>query len=271
MTERKTCGRARTIKMIIGMGLAASAAILGACGGEDGLPSVGAPQGEALLPDLTPAPPLDVRTTTSGNVLLIRFSSTLINVGEGDFVLRATREFGEWAVEQEVQYSEDGGELSPTEAAMVWGGDGHEHWHVQRVVSYHLVPLDASGNVIDDDLSLVDSKIGFCFFDHQVHNDSGPDEPVFSVHACGNQDDNELRIGMSVGWADSYSFTLPGQSIAITTVPDGDYRLLAEVDAAGWFRDANLDNNLTWVDLELSTGDDDLRVARIIGVGPEPG
>ena len=257
------------------MRLIAFTLVVAGCGG--GLPSVGAPEGQPLLPDLTPVPPVDVRTTFKDGSTVLRFSSTLVNVGEGDFVLRATRQStvlerlsAQWVVEQEVEYSINGGELIPTDAAMVWGGDGHDHWHIERVASYRLVPLDDNGDPVDDKSNMVDSKVGFCFFDHSLHNDSGPEEAVFSVHACGDLDDREIRMGMSPGWADMYPFTLPGQSINIDGLPDGNYRLWAEADAAQWFDEVSRDNNLTWVDLEISTRDDGLRRARLIGVGPEP-
>lgn len=251
--------------------LVALVLLLGACG-EDGLPAVGAPEGQPVMPDLVPVPPVDVRTTTTeGGSTLMRFSSTLANIGAGEFLLRASRDEGEWEVEQEITYSESGGELSPTEATVIWGGDGHEHWHIERVASYRLVPLSAEGEPVEDGSNLVDSKIGFCFFDHSAYLETGPEEEVHSVHACGHVDDTQLRMGMSSGWADVYPFTLPGQSINIDEVPDGAYRLWAEADAAGWFREADRSNNITWVDIELSTAEDGRRRALVVEVGPEPG
>ena len=45
-------------------------------------------------------------------------------------------------------------------------------------------------------------------------------------YTCGNQ-------GITAGWADLYSKFLSGQWVDITGVPDGDYILHVEVNAAG--------------------------------------
>jgi hypothetical protein len=246
----------------------ALALIVSACGG---FPTVDNPVGEPLLPDLVPEPPVDLRVTVEDGTTTVRFSSTLVNVGEGDFVLRANRDlFNEWSVEQELWYSESGGELISTEADMAWGGDGHDHWHVRRVASYRLVPLDEDGTPIEDGLFRIDSKIGFCFYDHTAQPGFDQGKAVYDVHECGDEDDEDIRMGLSPGWADIYDFTLPGQSVDITVLPDGNYRLWAEVDPKSWFTEETRDNNVTWIDFELFT-QDGRRFARLTEVGPEPG
>lgn len=248
--------------------LIAAMALLAACGG--GIPEVGDPAGVEVMPDLAPEPPVDLRTRTEGDRLTVRFSSTLVNVGQGDFILRGTRTFDEWAVEQEISYSEGGGELRPTSAIMVWGGDGHEHWHIERVATYTLYRLDDSGEVVDDDIALPDAKVGFCFYDHTRSFEDGPAEAVYSHEDCGDQEDNEIRMAMSVGWSDIYDFDLPGQSIEITDLEDGFYRVVGVADPQNWFEEADEENNMTWIDFELMT-QDDLRLASLIDVGPNPG
>lgn len=57
---------------------------------------------------------------------------------------------------------------------------------------------------------------------------------------------------MSPGWSDVYGFTLPGQEIDISDLPDGLYRFWAQADPDGWFTEASEDNNLTWSIIELS-------------------
>ena len=76
-------------------------------------------------------------------------------------------------------------------------------------------------------------------------------------------------MGLSPGWADVYGFNLPGQSVDITDLPDGGYRIWAEADAEGWFEESNKENNTTWIDFELTT-DGENRFARVTEVGPEP-
>jgi hypothetical protein len=77
-------------------------------------------------------------------------------------------------------------------------------------------------------------------------------------------------MGLSPGWGDVYDFTLPGQSVDISELPDGRYRLWAEADPQGWFREVTRENNVTWVDLELSTGADGVRTAMVVSTGAQP-
>jgi hypothetical protein len=56
-------------------------------------------------------------------------------------------------------------------------------------------------------------------------------------------------MGVSVGWKDDYYWRIPGQEIDITSLPNGKYRLLVEVDPRNYFRETNERNNVTWVDL----------------------
>ena len=74
--------------------------------------------------------------------------------------------------------------------------------------------------------------------------------------------DTAIGMGLSWGWMDIYGSDLPGQTIDVTDVPDGKYRLWVNVDTNRWFQETRRDNNVTWVDLEIVTkqgGDRDLR------------
>ena len=201
---------------------------------------------------------------------MLRFSSVLANIGDGDFLLRASRVSAEWKVEQVITHSEAGGDLRGIDAPLVWGGDGHEHWHIARVAHYWIVALDEAGVPVDDDQSRADTKVGFCFFDHLRELEYGPEDPVFSVHDCGDEDDDHIHMGMSPGWSDKYQWHLPGQQIDITDLEDGMYRLWAEADPNRAFHELTRDNNRTWVDFELTTLDDGRRGALALTTGPTP-
>ena len=118
-------------------------ALATACGGaSDAVKAPDPPVGKPRLPDIAPAPPLDPQLSRKGGRWLLRFSTLLVNVGDGDFLLRATRTAKGWEVDQDVQYSEAGAKVVRTPAAVVWGGDGHEHWHIRRVAIHRLLPLE---------------------------------------------------------------------------------------------------------------------------------
>ena len=76
-------------------------------------------------------------------------------------------------------------------------------------------------------------------------------------------------MGLSPGWNDTYTMTLPGQSIDVTNVPSGRYRLFTDIDPQGRFREASRRNNRTWIDIELRWTKDGL-AAPTVGAGPMP-
>lgn len=256
------------------LGIVALAMLSSACGGSQLLAAVDPPVGDPLLPDLVPAPPVEINVSHTDDGVVLRFSSVLVNVGDGDFILRGERNQLDpeaWLVQQEVNHSEAGALLVDVPAIMQWGGDGHEHWHVARVASYSFVPLDEDGNPEEFEESLIDSKIGFCFFDSDKELGlPGPEDPVWHHETCGHQDDLQFRMGLSPGWGDTYIWSLPGQSFDIRDIPDGRYRLWATADHRGWFTEETTSNNTTWIDLELDTLPEGFRSAEILDTGPTP-
>jgi hypothetical protein len=241
------------------------------CGGDERSLS-GPPVGEPVLPDLVPEPPDTLHTMRDNQgVWTMRFTSTIVNVGDGDFILHGDRTGDQWSVEQQIAYSHSGSELVPTEATMVFAGDGHDHWHVERVATYRLERADGSGVPIAGAEGRADTKVGFCFYDSHKKLDGGPGKAQFSRLSCGKQSDTQFRMGLSPSWGDVYDFTLPGQSVNITDLSDGRYRLWAETDPRAWFREVTRDNNVTWIDLELTTqGPEGTRLAKIVATGPRP-
>jgi hypothetical protein len=247
--------------------------LLSACGGSSSplsnpLKPPKPPVGHALLPDIAPAPPLDVHIKHKQGRWLISFSSILVNIGKGDLILRASRKDGVWHVVQDVPYSESGAKTVSVPAKLQWAGDGHHHWHIARVATNWLVPFDRNGTVKRTG-GYVDRKSGFCFYDVSPQLDSGPKKAVYPRGYCGKSvKDNEVAMGLSHGWADIYNYGLPGQSIDITKVPDGKYRLWAAADQTHWFREKRRDNDITWVDIRLSTGPKHNRTLHLIKTGP---
>ena len=76
-------------------------------------------------------------------------------------------------------------------------------------------------------------------------------------------------MGLSIGWEDVCALNIPGQSIDVTELPNGRYRLVA-CRRARWFREADTTNNKTWIDIELSTRDE-LRFSKVLATGPDHG
>ena len=228
------------------------------------------PSAHRCFRDLMPKPQFNVLTQKVGERWRLRFSTTIVNVGEGDFILRAVRNLrGGWKAEQDIPYSERGARRVRIPAQLAWGGDGHNHWHINRVAVVTLVPLTRDGDVEPGGKVFVDGKVGFCFYDFALELPRAVADRVYTARGCGKRDWMVVGMGLSPGWNDTYRFALRGQSIDVTEVPPGKYRLFTDIDPKGWFHEASTRNNRTWVDIELEWTPQGL-VAPKIGTGPTP-
>jgi hypothetical protein len=207
------------------------------------------------LPDLAMARLRHIVTDdTADGRRLLRFSAIIVNVGDGPFELRSQRRTrnSAWSSRQ-VIYNDAGGfrSVATPKVRLVFAGDGHDHWHVKDLERYRLVPLDDTTGV------RIGEKVGFCFFDNYEYDLWWPDAPldlVYGHRGCGTKRTVRLRTGLSVGWGDIYHRSLPGQSIDISALPTGSYRLWATADQANFFEESNDANNSTWADLWIDAG-----------------
>lgn len=248
---------------------AAALAGLTAGWGGDSAPSADPPVGSPRLPDLAAEPPRNLETRLVNGRWHIAFTTIILNVGAGDFLLRASREGDQWRVEQGIPYTEGGAEVVPVNARLAWGGDGHNHWHVERVASVRLGSTESRSLPEDGPRARIDSKAGFCFYDHTHELKRGPDKGVYSAYGCGMNDSQFVGMGLSTGWNDTYGSTLPGQTIDVSGLEDGTYRMWFLVDENGWFRESTEANNASWIDFKLFTKGDQ-RYALGLGKGPQP-
>ena len=220
-----------------------------------------------LLPDLGMARLTDLNaTTTSAGRTLLRFSTTIVNVGGERFELVADRpDTGSSFTARQRVYRSDGSSSDlPVAAQMVFAGDGHSHWHVRNLESYVLERLDNGVKVGTD------AKGGFCFLDTDPYRLALPGAPQtarYDGSGCGTQSALTLTMGLSVGWGDRYAWTLPDQYIDITGLTNGKYRLRATADAGGLFSETDEGNNQTWLDISLSQRRGGASV-KVLGVGP---
>lgn len=209
---------------------------------------------------------LYVATTTDGRELL-RFSAMVVNVGSGPFEIVASRldPALSFTVSQRISHSDGSTTDIPTDAELVYGGDGHDHWHVRDLENYELLRLDNGVKVGTG------AKSGFCFFDtdpYALSLPGAPSSPQYSHVTCGNRDSLDVSMGLSIGWGDEYPWNLPDQYIDITSVDNGKYRLRATADQGGLFTEASESNNVTWVDIRLSRRGGKTSV-KVLGYGPD--
>ena len=206
------------------------------------------------LPDLAMARlrSFSIENTTDGRRLL-RFSTVIVNIGAGPFEVHGTRASSTdpWTAEQQIYDDAGGFRLARVGATFVWGGDGHNHWHVKDLERFDLQRLSDGSNVG------ISPKSGFCFGDSYQYNlglPGAPQSKVYSGAGCAPKKPAalSLRMGVSVGWGDIYTWRLPDQYIDISSLPDGSYRLLAAADTSNQFFESNETNNSTWVNLSIS-------------------
>jgi len=226
------------------------------------------------LPEIGPAPrqPIEPNLATALSELIVGegdggtqrlfFTTTIGNVGDGALVLRADRRH-RWSADWRVTQIFDEADGPPTAAAtpgrLVWGGHGHDHWHLRFGYAQKLVSLDRRRQ-------RVLAKAGYCFFDQQALTAPKTDFK-FSKDTCDGSDRTSLQMGMSSGWSDPYQWTLPDQSLDVTGFPDGTYRLTATADPDGWIRESDERDNMAWKEIELTTSTSPPRV-RVLRSSP---
>jgi hypothetical protein len=202
---------------------------------------------------------ISLNQTADGRRLL-RFTTVIVNVGQGAFEVHGSRPAGAstMTVDQRVYDDQGGSRDRDTAASMYYSGDGHNHWHVRDLETYELVRRDNGRQVGTG------AKHGFCFYDNTPFRLSLPfasQSPVY--RGCGVAQDTDVVTGLSVGWGDRYGATIPDQYIDVTGLGTGHYRLNAIADAAGWFSESDDSDNTTWVDLWIGPHD-----VRIDAYGP---
>ena len=236
----------------------------------DNTPGAVVSRSEPMLPDLAMGPIEDIAVgVTDTGQQRLRFAATIVNIGEGQLILRAKRPWignEAWTVDQWVAERGGGYSVRPTTSSLVYGGDGHGHWHVRQVEVHQLETLD--GEILG---RLV--KQGFCFFDTDVYRaglEGAPERPHWSGRGCASSFDTRVQMGLSVGWGDKYPWHLLDERIDVTGVPDGTYRIRQIADPNHEIEESDESNNETWVDIEMTTLPDGLRETRVAQTGPLP-
>jgi hypothetical protein len=114
----------------------------------------------------------------------------------------------------------------------------HHHWHVLDFSRYKLLRVKSRRTVARS------TKIGFCIIDTDHAFGSLPGSPTDSHYPAGSGDCNADSIdGLSIGWADTYYYGLPGQELPVTGLPHGRYCLVSKADPNTLLRESNNSNN----------------------------
>jgi hypothetical protein len=123
----------------------------------------------------------------------------------------------------------------------------HGHFHFP-FTSYVLCAVNADGSVGAP--VAASTKNDYCINDSFIYNSSLPNAGTWpNLGSCN--DPTSLR-GLSIGGADEYDQTDPGQTIAIGNLADGNYWLRAMVDPDDYFAEGDKTNNETDIELAIA-------------------
>jgi hypothetical protein len=210
-----------------------------------------------LLPDVIVRPLTEIRIQKSAGVKLLRFASIIGNAGVGVVELKPDTA----ARSAENDCDGDGDPLNDRKAFQrIFGdadGDGvftrgvdallekrfagcsvfhveHDHWHFEEFARYQLVK-PKTGRVVASS-----EKVSFCVRDSIRFDATLPGSPAVFHYGTCTQDS---ITGLSIGWADYYGSTLPGQQLDIRGLPDGRYCLRNEADPADRLDESDDGNN----------------------------
>jgi Lysyl oxidase len=189
---------------------------------------VAAPAGGTPLPNLVELPPSSLEVQALGARDVLRFTSTVENLGDAPLVVVSTRAtaFGSFRSVQLL-----GARRLPVAVTLRYrSSGGHEHFHLVDFQRYEL--RTGGGRLIARD-----RKVGYCLGDRRP---VGGERPRFTG-SCGRGDPGALQVeqGLSPGFADPYASDLGGQSFDVTGLPPGEYVLVNRANPAALLRESS--------------------------------
>ena len=127
----------------------------------------------------------------------------------------------------------------------------HAHYHFP-LATFGLYGVNTDGSI--GAAVAVSPKNGFCLGDDLRLDASLPHSPVSRGYNGGTCTNPTAVRGISSGWGDHYDRADPGQSIDITSVPDGTYWFRSVADPDNNFLESDKANNTTDIKVNI-TGD----------------
>lgn len=202
--------------------------------------------GAGGLPDLVALPAYDVEATTDPErgMDLLAFSTTVWNGGDGPLVVEGFRRAGEPLMDA-YQYRYQRGRKVGRSLVGTFEYDqreGHDHWHFTDFAAHRLVELDGTEVASS-------GKEAFCLAPTDAIDLTLPSavwRPTLTglAGSCGVFGALWIRQILEVGWGDTYNQWVPGQTIDISSVPNGDYLLQVTANPAGRLNELRTDNNV---------------------------
>jgi hypothetical protein len=197
------------------------------------------------LPDLQihPSGLRDRRIVDENGRKVLRFSTLIVNAGNLPIEVRGQRVKGRMvAYQMLVRF----GKVIARPFGEFHYHDEHHHWHLLQVAEHRL--RNAVGEVVRGG-----DKVSFCLRDSVRLLPQLKGSPAATRYGDCESDPNaqRLKAGVSIGWADFYHRSLEGQSLDVTELPPGQYRLEVEVNPDRLLVEWRVGNNVTSVPVTI--------------------
>jgi hypothetical protein len=197
-----------------------------------------------MLPDLTIVQSRlsEYKITTYQGQTLLRFPTAVFNTGDGPIELRGHRVGSNKTMDStQYIYNSKGGRTKQSLGTFAYYPPLHK-WHVLNVADYRL--LDQNRQVVSEN-----PKVSYFLEDDDPINLKIPHakkKRVYKFHASNDVNPNarNIKMGISVGWADTYEGALYGQWLDITGLPHGNYILQVNVNPDHLLIEKSYDNNI---------------------------
>jgi hypothetical protein len=201
--------------------------------------------GTPHYPDLQTLKPTGMRVTQEGSPqrTYLRFTNIIANLGSGPLEIHGTYNpnTGNTDAFQSVKTHNASGtwsQYSSTPAGSFEFHPTHNHWHFSVFARYELRSVTPKGGIGPTIWALSD-KVSFCVVDY-ARFDATLEHAGPRTYVTCNQ---TAMQGLAAGWADLYTWNLPGQELDITDVPNGTYWLVSTADPQNRLLETNNANN----------------------------
>jgi hypothetical protein len=229
-----------------------------------------APPGTVHYPDLfNVIPPGDFQIAVVSGQRELRYTHNIFNGGDGPLEIRPVFDSATGTAQgfQRLFTHDSAGNwslVSETQIAGVftWHPEhGHYHFPLAQFGLYAVNPDNSVGAPV-----VMSPKIGFCIGDSYRLDPSLVHSPSTLGYDGGTCSDPSAMRGISVGWGDQYDWNDPGQSIDVSTLPDGVYWFRGIVDPNNYLLERDETNNTTDIKLQI-TGTSVTVMSALSGIG----
>jgi hypothetical protein len=203
------------------------------------------------LPDLVALPAWSILIDHQSGGDFIDFSATVWDAGPAPMVVEGYREQDKAVMDAWEYFFRDGRAIARARVGtMVYDPrPGHQHWHFRQFAQYSL--LDSTRHNV-----VISEKEAFCLAptDSIDMTRPGAEWNPYAIgfgSACGDASSIWTRESLPAGWGDTYSQTPPGQSLDITTLPNGTYYISVRANPARHLYESDYTNNRQLRQIEL--------------------